>query len=62
MPPAVRKASPSARQLKRELTGLADPESAAGITRFFKAVKGQYGEGDRFLGITVPTQNRSSLP
>jgi 3-methyladenine DNA glycosylase AlkD len=61
MPPAVRKASRSARQLKRELTALADPKRATGVARFFKSGKGQYGEGDRFLGITVPIQRKTAL-
>lgn len=40
--------------LMAELHALADPEAAAGLQRFFKTARGQYGEQDRFLGIRVP--------
>lgn len=36
------------------LAALADPERAEGMTRFFQTGPGQYGEGDVFLGLTVP--------
>jgi 3-methyladenine DNA glycosylase AlkD len=33
---------------------LGNPRRAAGANRFFKSAPGQYGAGDRFLGLTVP--------
>lgn len=33
---------------------MADEEKARLLMRFFKTSKGQYGEGDKFLGIVVP--------
>ena len=32
----------------------ADPAQVAGLARFFKTGPGQYGDGDKFLGIKVP--------
>jgi len=41
-------------RLLRDLKKVRELERAKVFLRFFKTGKGEYGEGDRFLGITVP--------
>ena len=38
----------------QDMMAVADPSQVAGLSRFFKTGPGQYGEGDKFLGIKVP--------
>ena len=40
--------------LMDEMLSRADPSQVPGLSRFFKTGPGQYGEGDKFLGIKVP--------
>jgi 3-methyladenine DNA glycosylase AlkD len=48
------KAPPTLKALRKELYGLANPADAKFLQGFFKTGPGQYGEGDKFLGLRVP--------
>ena len=54
-------ATPTAQDIIAELNALGNPDKAAHLSRFFKTGKGHYGEGDLFLGITVPEQRSIAL-
>lgn len=44
--------------IRQELNNHAVPEKAAPLAKFFQVFPGGYGEGDRFIGVTVPNQHR----
>lgn len=48
----------TARQVRDEFRTLGDATIADHSARFFKTGKGEYGAGDRFLGIRVPETRR----
>ncbi len=52
----------TAADLDAALHALADPAAAAGMEQYFKVGPGGYGEGDRFLGVTVPRVRAALRP
>src|SRR5277367_6572685 len=47
--------------LERELKAAGDVNRAKQVALYFKTGKGEYGEGDVFLGIPVPAMRRIAL-
>lgn len=47
-------------QWQKELNEAAEPERKEILRRFFKTGKGEYGEGDIFIGLTVPVNRAIS--
>lgn len=45
-------------QIKNNLLKISNSKKAKKLSKFFKTEKGQYGEGDIFLGISVPEQRK----
>lgn len=48
----------TAAAIKREVFALRDPKRAGFLVTFFRTGPGEYAEGDRLLGITVPEQRK----
>lgn len=44
--------------MHKELTALGDPRVAEHSARFFKSGPGEYGEGDKFIGLRVPVMRK----
>jgi 3-methyladenine DNA glycosylase AlkD len=53
-----REPAPATAALRKRLRAHASPEDAVFLQRFFKTGAGQYGEGDRFIGVRVPDLRR----
>jgi 3-methyladenine DNA glycosylase AlkD len=49
---------PTLKAIRSALAEIADPERAKNLSWFFKTGPGEYGEGDRFIGIRVPDLRR----
>jgi len=52
--PTLLKFAKTYSQIIRDLSECSDEEKKTVLPRFFKTGKGEYGEGDKFLGVTVP--------
>lgn len=44
-----------------DLQNLANPDKAKVVSSFFKTGKGEYGEGDKFIGVTVPDTRKIAM-
>lgn len=54
--------NPTAALFHKDILTYANPRRAAGVAKFFQTGKGQYGEGDQFLGLTVPQVRQVAKP
>ncbi len=45
-------------KIRKELRKEADPSKTKILSNFFKTGKGEYGEGDKFLGVSVPNTRK----
>lgn len=46
------------KDVKKELQALSDSKKAKIMQRFFKTRRGEYGEGDIFIGVSVPNSRK----
>ena len=52
--------SPAAARARGALFAQASAEYAVTAARFFKTGRGDYGEGDRFIGVRVPDVRKTA--
>ncbi len=57
-PPQATETAFRAAAIQSELETCVNPEKREYLPRFFKTGKGEYGEGDQFLGVVVPDVRR----
>jgi 3-methyladenine DNA glycosylase AlkD len=50
-----------AKEARSKLNGLASPAAATMAARFFKTGPGEYGEGDKFIGVRVPVLRKLAV-
>jgi 3-methyladenine DNA glycosylase AlkD len=55
-PRKTKSGRPTAKQVENALLAKSNPEKAAFFPRFFRTGPGEYGEGDKFIGVIVPNQ------
>ena len=48
----------TADDVKKELKKIANSKKAKLLGKYFKTGEGEYAQGDKFLGITVPMQRK----
>lgn len=48
------------KKIKKQLNQLADTEKANTLKKFFKTGPGEYGEGDTFIGVSVPDLRKTA--
>jgi 3-methyladenine DNA glycosylase AlkD len=46
------------KKIREKIKSLSDDETAETLSWFFRTGKGEYGEGDKFAGLTVPVQRK----
>ena len=56
--PSLMKSAAEYSQIIKDLRDYSDEEKKQVLPRFFKTGKGEYGEGDRFLGVVVPNTRK----